>query len=129
MTYFQAYLLTRLDSFSSLLNSLIAFGLVAIVILCVILFAETVEPEFCNGSNIKKYFFIILPITLLFSILNAMIPTTKEAAFIYIAPALVNNKDVQKTLKKLPELSGLGLEYLGDILKQEIKKNINNKIK
>ena len=129
MTYFQAYLLTRLDSFSSLLNSLIAFGLAVIVILCVILFAKAVEPEFCNGSNIKKYFFIILPITLLFSILNAMIPSTKEAAFIYIAPALVNNKDVQKTLKKLPELSGLGLEYLGDILKQEIKKNININLK
>ena len=41
-------------------------------------------------------------------------------AFIYIAPAIVNNKDVQKTIQKIPEFSGLGLEYINELLKTKI---------
>ena len=44
-------------------------------------------------------------------------------AFIYIAPAIVNNKDIQETFKQMPELTNLGLEYLKETLKEKIDKH------
>lgn len=136
MTYFEAYLLTRLDGLGFLLFIL---GLLAVVmtIAKLIIFANYQdhcpddEKQKCNhksGRAIRRCFFIIVALVLI----GGLTPTTKQAAFIYIAPAIVNNQDIQKTIKKLPELSGLGLEYLGEILKEEIKetkKEVINSVK
>ena len=77
-------------------------------------------------KKIKNIFFLlIIPLYCLSFIIATLIPTSKEMAFIYIAPAIVNNTDVQKTIQKIPELSGLGLEYINELLKtkiEEIKK-------
>ncbi len=132
MTYFDAYLLTRLDSFKELFEVFV-FSAILIVginfitqLICVANhgFAFSKEDEGVWTTRAKKvfsYFKFTIPFLVIVLIFKSLIPTTKEAAFIYIAPAIVNNQDVRKTIKKLPELSGLGLEYLGEILKQEIK--------
>lgn len=129
MTYFEAYILTRLDPLKSLFSSL-SVGLGTLLLIFCIVFAfwwffNTVEDLGGRADtivkNLKKIIlFFIVPIYLVVSLIKNLIPTTKEMAFIYIAPAIVNNKDVQKTIQKIPELSGLGLEYLTETLKGEI---------
>ena len=137
MTYLEAYILTRLDPFKSLFSSLSIYLGVLLLIFCIVYAiswlviaieseGETITQEFFESVNrinkiIKKtILFFIVPIFCVVSLVKNLIPTTKEMAFIYIAPAIVNNKDVQKTIQKIPELSGLGLEYLTETLKGEI---------
>lgn len=108
-----------------------AIGIVATIIFC----------DFMESTKkFKSNFIISLCIITLGMIGKIFTPTIKEAAFIYIAPAIVNNQDIQKTIQKIPELSSLGLGYLGEIFKQEIKdakgevkegvkKVINDKVK
>lgn len=134
MTYLEAYILTRLDPLKSLFASL-SIGLTTLLIIFCIVFGvswiiNTIvdfgEEGDIRGDtivkNLKKILlFLIVPIFCVVSLVKNLIPTTKEMAFIYIAPVIVNNKDVQKTIQKIPELSGLGLEYLTETLKGEIK--------
>lgn len=129
MTYFEAYILTRLDPLKSLFSGASA-GLMSLLIIFCFTFAicwliNTVDNLGERGDAIEKslkkiILFLIVPIFCVVSLIKDLIPTTKEMAFIYIAPAIVNNKDVQKTIQKIPELSGLGLEYLTETLKGEI---------
>lgn len=128
MTYFEAYILTRLDPLKSLFSGASA-GLMSLLIIFCFVFAYFWAYNTIEGlgerdaivKNLKKIIlFFIVPIYLVVSLIKDLIPTTKEMAFIYIAPAIVNNKDVQKTIQKIPELSGLGLEYLTETLKGEI---------
>ena len=134
MTYFEAYILTRLDPLKSLFLSLSNKGIGVLIIIFIIYFTmllpvslEDREEE--QQRRIKKikniFFFLIIPVYCVSFVIATLIPTSKEMAFIYIAPAIVNNKDVQKTIQKIPELSGLGLEYINELLKtkiEEIKK-------
>jgi len=135
MTYFEAYILTRLDPLKNLFLSLSSKGIGVLIILFAILFTcfflikSPRDLEYDQQKTIKKikniFFFLIIPVYCLSFIIATLIPTSKEMAFIYIAPAIVNNKDVQKTIQKIPELSGLGLEYINELLKtkiEEIKK-------
>ena len=135
MTYFEAYILTRLDPLKSLFLSLSNKGIGVLIILFTIIFTIFLSFESLRyleeeqKTTIRKiknvFFFLIIPLYCLSFIIATLIPTSKEMAFIYIAPAIVNNKDVQKTIQKIPELSGLGLEYINELLKtkiEEIKK-------
>lgn len=128
MTHFEAYILTRLDSLQNLFIlaatiSFIAFSICSVFINLNQIFKEDDQDQETIDKLRKIIFFIFLPILLLSSLFLILMPSSKEMAFIYIAPAIVNNKDVQKTIQKIPELSGLGLEYLTETLKGEIKKN------
>ena len=119
MTHFQAYLLTRLDSFQHLLQGLAEIAIILLVVNGIAQITSFLVTD--DTYKVPSYFKITVPLLIVILVIKSLIPTTKEAAFIYVAPAIVNNQDIQKTIKKLPELSGLGLEYLGEILKQEIK--------
>ena len=142
MTHFQAYLLTRLDPFQDLFISIITITILLIIaniivqIVCLVGTTDSYgdcEKEWKDRSKKSfSYFKLTMPFLLTMLALKSLIPSTKEAAFIYIAPAIVNNQDIQKTIKKVPELSGLGLEYLGEILKQQIdetKGEVINEVK
>ena len=131
MTYFEAYILTRLDPLKSLFSSasagllslLIIFGIIYLISWFIVAIEQLQNTEANKINKIikKTILFFIVPVVCVSYLLKTLIPTTKEMAFIYIAPAIVNNKDVQKTIQKIPELSGLGLEYLTETLKGEIK--------
>lgn len=131
MTYFEAYILTRLDPLKSLFLSLSNKGIGVLIIFFLIFFTfflpteSFIDQEKDQQAMIKKikniFFFLIIPLYCLSFIIATLIPTSKEMAFIYIAPAIVNNKDVQKTIQKIPELSGLGLEYINELLKTKIE--------
>ena len=131
MTYFEAYILTRLDPLKSLFLSLSNKGIGVLIILFTIIFTIFLSFESLRyleeeqKTTIRKiknvFFFLIIPLYCLSFIIATLIPTSKEMAFIYIAPAIVNNTDVQKTIQKIPELSGLGLEYINELLKTKIE--------
>jgi hypothetical protein len=117
MTHFEAYLLTRLDTLSGF------FVIISVIsAICFIgnIFLYLDQWDEDKKSKIKptiKYFALSM---LTSGIFVVSIPSKKEMAFIYIAPAIVNNQDFQKTVKQLPELSNLGMQYLNDILKEKI---------
>lgn len=131
MTHFEAYLLTRLD----VLNGIGISLLILSAIMAVISLASYTDANASWSSEKTKRKSMPLFIkrakwfgtfALLGVMLVTLIPTTKEMAFIYIAPAIVNNQDMQDTVKKLPSISKLGLEYVEEILKSEIKEKVNN---
>ena len=120
MTYFQAYLLTRLDSLNTLfvlIGVLTLFG--SAIILLGFIDTHSDEKEKKYQQFIKRVWKITLPICLVSFLFASLTPNTKEAAFIYIAPKVINNADLQESVKKLPELTNLGLEYLNDLLEKE----------
>jgi hypothetical protein len=47
--------------------------------------------------------------------LAVFVPTTKQAALIYIAPKVVNNE----VIENVPEITKLGTEYLKELLKEK----------
>ena len=131
MTYFEAYLLTRLDSIIGLGTGTLILGLLGIIT-CIVIYGQVVGSYSVTSESIskarvdlKKRIKYAISLLLCGSIILTFIPTTKEMAFIYIAPALVNNVDLKETVSKLPSISKLGLEYIEETLKD----NINNKIK
>lgn len=117
MTYFQAYLLTRLDSLGQLFAAVVIISL--IISFGVLMgFVDTHDTD-KQKQFVKKVWKITLPICFISLLFGSLIPTTKEAAFVYIAPKIINNKDFQETITKLPRLSNLGLEYLSDLLEEK----------
>ena len=57
--------------------------------------------------------------------LAILLPTTKQAAFIWLAPQIVENGAVKDTVKNIPELSKLATEYLKELLKEKINDTEN----
>jgi len=74
-------------------------------------FIEELEREKVK-KYIKRFFYGML----IFLSLSTILPTTKQAAAIYILPNIVNNEDLQETIKQIPELSNLGLQHLKEIV-------------
>lgn len=119
MTYFEAYLFTRLDSLDSFF--MVIGGLTFIGSLGILFgFAETDNINQYK-QFVKRIWKITVPICFMSLLLTALIPSTKEAAFIYIAPKILNNVDLQDSIKEMPKLTNLGLEYLNDILEKKVK--------
>lgn len=126
MTYFQAYLLTRLDALGGFFTLMAVMGGVASLLIC-IGFAEAYNASEYFENYVKKWWKFSIPIFFTGVLGVTVTPTTQQAAFIYIAPAMVNNKGVQESIKKIPELSNLGLQYLAETLKEEVENKKNKK--
>lgn len=110
-----AYLFTRLEDLK-MISSMLAF---------VLTFPVTISTIMCFEDGLKKELNktikILYPAWLFFILLWAAIPTTKEAAFIWIAPQIVENGAVKETVKNIPELTRLGTEYLKNVLKEKVE--------
>lgn len=120
MTIFETYLFTRLDN---LIAFFIFTGIIFLLISFLILLSLTDISSSAEKTEkiifIKKVWKVTLPITIISWFMVVFIPNTKEAAFIYIAPKIINNKDFQQTLTRLPKLTNLGLEYLNNLLEEK----------
>ena len=53
-------------------------------------------------------------------VFSQLLPTTKQAAFIWIAPQIIENGAVKDTVKNIPELTKLGTDYLKELLKEKV---------
>ena len=130
MEYFMMYLLTQLDSFKM---SLLIFSILSALAILIILFVCALVALDCY-ENFKEAFqeytkvcrlklFIVL--FSVFCSAEALLPSTKQAAFIYIAPQIIANGDVKDSIKAIPELAKLGTEYLKTMLKDKIEESKN----
>ena len=120
------YLLTKLDCWYN--NSLfigISLLIITSVIALFVLIIGGVEFDEDKGERIRllanitklKILFTISAICIGISI---VLPTTKQAAFIYIAPQIIENGAVKDTVKNIPELTKLGTDYLKELLQEKI---------
>lgn len=119
MTYFQAYLFTRLDS----IQSILIFYIFAMCMITFISYLLVATAYYDRDENYERLSIFMkrfaVPSVVISTLLLAATPTTKQAAFIYITPSIVNNVDLQNTIKQIPGISSLGLEYLADIMKEK----------
>ena len=125
MNYLGMYILTKLDSWHSFTGgcgivTLVASGIVLIgaIVCCSDCYDDFIESlkKLIKSLHIKAVF--ISGIILL--VFSQLLPTTKQAAFIYIAPQIIENGAVKDTVKNIPELTKLGTDYLKELLKEKI---------
>jgi hypothetical protein len=126
MNYFGMYLLAKLDCWQ---NSAQNFGVILLVIASILtvftLIVGGLELYSDGGEAVKnlarmfklKMMFIVSAILLGISM---ALPTTRQAAFIYVAPQIIENGAVKDTIKNIPELTKLGTDYLKELLKEKI---------
>lgn len=110
-----AYLFTRLEDLKMLVSMVALIGIFPIGLGIVGYMLETLED--------KQYKIFKFCITVWVSSILVWVatPTTKEAAFIWIAPQIVENGAVKETVKNIPELTRLGTEYLKNVLKEKVE--------
>jgi len=125
---FWYYLLTKLDDFN-VTASIVC--VVSAILWVVSFFLSREDPDDWYGENYKREAAkkrrigqsmygkcrLLTIITLLWL---ALVPSTKQAAFIWIAPQIVENGAVKDTVKNIPELTKLGTEYLKELLKEKV---------
>ena len=123
MIYF--YLLTILDNVNTAACACCALSgiytaVISFIMLMFIAQDQLEEEEIANTIKVFKLK-ISFTVFLISGIVAILLPTTKQAAFIWIAPQIVENGAVKDTVKNIPELTKLGTDYLKDLLKEKIK--------
>lgn len=131
MTYLGMYLLTKLDNFRCFFDRVTGIFIILFVLLTAFnIFYAAIRTEDDYNKTFIEYFKEILQVTrlyLLFAIMivsmfiTTLVPTTKQAAFIYIAPQIIENGAVKDTVKNIPELTKLGTDYLKELLKEKVQ--------
>lgn len=131
MNYLGIYLLTKMDSFKCFFDRVTGIFIILFVILSVFNFIyAAIRAEDRYEHTFIEYFKEILQTTklpLLFvamivsMFITTLVPTTKQAAFIWVAPQIIENGAVKDTVKNIPELTKLGTEYLKELLKDKVE--------
>jgi len=120
---FWYYLLVKLDDFNmaaGIVMCLSGFLTALLSLLTVIESCDrysSYEKEIAVKTKILKFSIPVFFISVLFA---TLMPTTKQAAFIWMAPQIVENGAVKDTVKNIPELTKLGTEYLKGLLKEKV---------
>lgn len=120
---FWYYLLVKLDDF--LCSSAVIMILTGLILGIVGLMTAI---ETADGSSyyekdlkvMKKILKFVAPVFIISLMFTTFVPSTKQAAFIWIAPQIVENGAVKDTVKNIPELTKLGTEYLKELLKEKV---------
>lgn len=126
------YLLTKLDCWHNIFQASgwILLVLIAALLIIVLAIADTNSGYCGKFKNVKEafpYYYKLIPfrkafiVSLILIILGMLLPTTKQAAFIYIAPQIIENGAVKDTVKNIPELTKLGTDYLKELLKEKVE--------
>ena len=112
------YWITRLDSIIGAMEVFLFLTIVISTIGTIVLFISLADDEDTNAWPIAlKAAKIIVPIVAVFFILKTFIPTTKEAAAIYIIPKISNNESVQEIPKIVAKLMDAKLQkWIADTL-------------
>lgn len=125
MTSLDIYLITILDNVKYCCKGAITFSIICLVISFVVWAIAILSDEV--HSVVKYRFFpIICAIVLTFStVMTSVTPTSKQMAFIYIVPRIVNNKTIQELPESLMKLMNKYIEDLIDDKKPEVRDNGN----
>ena len=130
MSYLGMYFFTKLDDLQYFLGcagSITLFLVAASYIILIVVVAGITDdmqdlPATYKKLVKKSHLNTLLVISILLIILKVLLPTTKQAAFIYIAPQIIENGEVKDTVKNIPELTKLGTEDLKELLKEKIER-------
>lgn len=125
MNYLGMYILTKLDSWHSFTGG---YGTVTLVAAGIMLIGAIIGCYDCYGDfteSLKKLIKTLHINTMFISgivllVFSQLLPTTKQAAFIWIAPQIIENGAVKDTVKNIPELTKLGTDYLKELLKEKV---------
>ncbi len=122
---FEAYLFTRLDVLLkvaefTMVGSFITLFVLGFFILMLSPSSEVFDDEKEARESMKGLVKPCLWVLIVSTILCCLVPNTKQAAFIWIAPQIVENGAVKETAANIPELAKLGTDYLKEVLKQKI---------
>lgn len=127
MTYFAMYLLTIVDSLTTVTSVFSVLLGIILVVFIVFTISERYDNigYFGKGARIRVKFLEkvrnkLAIIVCILSAISVLVPSSKALAFIFIAPQIIENGDVKDTFKNIPELAKLGTEYLKEILKEKI---------
>lgn len=134
MTTFLMYLIAKLDNFSTIMSVISAVSGIVVAVVSAVYIATLMEMKNSYYRQDAKHESRILnsirlPFLKVFIIsttLAVFLPTTKQAAFIWVAPQIIENGAVKDTVANIPELTKLGTEYLKQMLKDEINDNKNS---
>lgn len=117
ITGMDIYLVTRLDN---IIETNIVFSVLSFMgMITTSLLALTMVYDW---SDIKKYFKLCAGVFIITSLIGLMVPTSKEAAAIYLIPKIVNNEQVQKVPENALKLLNTKMEqWINDMGKEDKK--------
>lgn len=115
MTYLGMYLLLLLDGFNTTTTIVATACLIWAGIVYVITSTENCDTEVRKECIKELYADLSLKVGIISMFLAVFVPTTKQAALIYIAPKVINNE----VIENVPEITKLGTEYLKELLKEK----------
>lgn len=78
-------------------------------------------PDLILVNSLQKIFRRSFITFIVFTSLATLLPTSKQLAFIVIAPQIIENGAVKDTVKNIPEITKLGTEYLKQLLEDKVK--------
>lgn len=136
---FAIYMITRCDAINIVMAFLMVIFIVSFIINSIAVFVcianhhdhiNDVKTSFWvdNIKKFKRARNISLLFSAVFMVLYAAMPTTKEMAFIYVVPKIVNSEMVQKEIpKEVKELYFVAKDFLKQ--QTEIKHYKNTRVK
>lgn len=123
------YLLTKLDNFRCFFDKMTGFMLAIFILLSIFtVIYSSIRAEDDYHRTYIEVFKEVYTVTrlhicfismIVLALITTLIPTTKQAAFIWVAPQIIENGAVKDTVKNIPELTKLGTEYLKELLKEK----------
>lgn len=127
MSYFLLYLILILDNISHSLYVILPMLTIAIFIF-IIAFIATFNADEHDAEDVetkihffaKKILNIMVPFLIICIFLVTFLPTTKQAATIYLLPKIASNKNMQQLPSKTAEL------LLLEVKKEIASLNVNN---
>lgn len=115
MIYYLLAILNNIRTTTEIMTVISFISLGSLTIFLALLISEGTEiPVY-----LKKFHRALCIVASIMLILATFIPSQKQVAFIILAPAIVENKDMQETLKNIPEIARLGTEYLKEMLQEK----------
>ena len=109
------YLMLLLDGFNTATSVVSTFCLMWAGIIYVVASVQDCDAEVRDECIKALYADLSLKVGIISMFLAVFVPTTKQAALIYIAPKVINNE----VIENVPEITKLGTEYLKELLKEK----------
>lgn len=123
ITPMQMYWLLKLDDIGTMFSIIVGTSIAAVFISAIFYCASKGAEDEVTAKISVHALILSLICSIVFLIINTLLPTTKQMAAIYVVPALVNNEKIQqisgKTLDISNQLLDLTKEYLEDKAKDK----------
>lgn len=110
MSYKFVYLLTRLDILNQYIEAISIISLIGVIIMGIVTLLYFISEKENIYPKIKGYIIGFIIMLFIVSSIQIIVPTTKEAAVIYLLPKMVNNEEVQKIPQNIFKLLNTKME-------------------